>query len=74
MSLRISFDLAGFWGPETTQSPVTCAFLVRTIRSIAVLIARLGELSRVTSFVELGICRALVALALQRFVFASRKQ
>jgi uncharacterized membrane protein len=37
-------------------------------------LARLGELYRVMSFVGLGVCLALVALALQKFVFATRKQ
>jgi uncharacterized membrane protein len=36
--------------------------------------ARLGELYRVGSFVGLGICLALVALALQKFVLSARKQ
>lgn len=37
-------------------------------------LARLGELYRVMSFVGLGICLALVALALQKFILAPRKQ
>ncbi len=37
-------------------------------------LARLGELYRVMSFVGLGVCLALVALALQKFVFAARKK
>jgi uncharacterized membrane protein len=37
-------------------------------------LARLGELYRVMSFVGLGVCLALVALALQKFVFATRKK
>jgi uncharacterized membrane protein len=37
-------------------------------------LARLGELYRVMSFVGLGVCLALVALALQKFVFAARKE
>jgi uncharacterized membrane protein len=37
-------------------------------------LARLGELYRVVSFVGLGVSLALVALALQRFVLATRKQ
>lgn len=37
-------------------------------------LARLGELYRVMSFVGLGVCLALVALALQKFVFAERKK
>ena len=37
-------------------------------------LAKLGELYRVTSLVGLGICLALVALALQKFIFASRRR
>jgi uncharacterized membrane protein len=37
-------------------------------------LARLGELYRVMSFVGLGVSLALVALALQKFVLATRKQ
>jgi hypothetical protein len=37
-------------------------------------LARLGELYRVMSFVGLAVCLALVALALQKFVFTARKQ
>jgi hypothetical protein len=37
-------------------------------------LARLGELYRVMSFVGLGVCLALVALALQKYVFAARKK
>jgi uncharacterized membrane protein len=37
-------------------------------------LARLGELYRVMSFVGLGVCLALVALALQKFVFATRRE
>jgi uncharacterized membrane protein len=37
-------------------------------------LARLGGLYRVISFVGLAICLALVALALQKFVLASRKE
>ena len=36
-------------------------------------LAKLGELYRVTSFVGLGMCLALAALALQKFIFASRR-
>jgi hypothetical protein len=34
----------------------------------------LGELYRVMSFAGLGICLVLVTIALQKFVFAARKQ
>ena len=37
-------------------------------------LARLGELYRVMSFVGLGICLALVALALQKYVFSARNK
>jgi len=37
-------------------------------------LARLGELYRIMSFVGLGICLALVALALQKFVLSARKR
>jgi len=37
-------------------------------------LARLGELYRVMSFVGLGVCLALVALALQKFVFTARNE
>jgi len=37
-------------------------------------LSRLGELYRVMSFAGLGICLVLVTLALQKFVFAARKQ
>jgi hypothetical protein len=37
-------------------------------------LSRLGELYRVMSFAGLGICLVLVTIALQKFVFAARKQ
>ena len=39
LPLRISFEPMDFWDPKTTHFPVTCAFLVRIIQSIAVLIS-----------------------------------
>jgi len=51
------------------------ALLVATIIKCFVFdLMRLGELYRIMSFVGLGICLALVALALQKFVLSARKR
>jgi len=60
------------------SQPARVASLVLLIATIVKCfihdLAKLGELYRVTSLVGLGICLALVALALQKFIFASRRR
>lgn len=65
----------GIWIKSQAARIASLALLVVTIFKCFIHdLSRLGELYRVGSFVGLGICLALVALALQKFVLSARKQ
>jgi uncharacterized membrane protein len=68
----ITFNFTATLAQDMTY---TLALLVTTILKCFVHdLARLGELYRVASFVGLAVCLALVAVALQKYVLAARKE